>query len=70
MAGDAKAGYSHSPSHLQYHADFDWDNPNSTSIWQMTGNMASHYLNFVNQTMSPAMLAPCAAGSGLIIVNS
>ena len=34
--------------------DFDWDNPNLETIWQMTGKYGTPYFsNFVNSDMSP-----------------
>ena len=34
--------------------DFDWDNPNLTALWQMTGRYGIPYFsNFVNSDMSP-----------------
>lgn len=55
MAGDAKGRVFTFPiPTYNITADFDWDNPNITSIWQMTGKYGIPYFsNFVNSDMSP-----------------
>ncbi|MBN1906809.1 MAG: ribonucleoside triphosphate reductase [Deltaproteobacteria bacterium] len=55
MAGDAKGRVFTFPiPTYNITPDFDWDNPNLTSIWQMTGKYGIPYFsNFVNSDMSP-----------------
>ncbi len=55
MAGDAKGRVFTFPiPTYNITRDFDWDNPNLISIWQMTGKYGIPYFsNFVNSDMSP-----------------
>ncbi len=55
MEGDAKGRVFTFPiPTYSITADFDWDNPNLTTIWKMTGKYGIPYFsNFVNSDMSP-----------------
>jgi ribonucleoside-triphosphate reductase len=55
MAGDAKGRVFTFPiPTYNITPHFDWDNPNLTPIWQMTGKYGIPYFsNFVNSDMSP-----------------
>ncbi len=55
MEGDAKGRVFTFPiPTYNITADFDWDNPNLTMIWKMTGKYGIPYFsNFVNSDMSP-----------------
>ncbi len=55
MAGDAKGRVFTFPiPTYNITADFDWDNPNLTMIWKMTGKYGIPYFsNFINSDMSP-----------------
>ncbi len=55
MEGDAKGRVFTFPiPTYNITADFDWDNPNLTTIWKMTGKYGIPYFsNFVNSDMSP-----------------
>lgn len=55
MEGDAKGRVFTFPiPTYNITADFDWDNPNLDSVWQMTGKYGIPYFsNFVNSDMSP-----------------
>jgi anaerobic ribonucleoside-triphosphate reductase len=55
MEGDAKGRVFTFPiPTYNITADFDWDNPNLTAVWKMTGKYGIPYFsNFVNSDMSP-----------------
>jgi len=55
MEGDAKGRVFTFPiPTYNITVDFDWDNPNLTTIWKMTGKYGIPYFsNFVNSDMSP-----------------
>jgi ribonucleoside-triphosphate reductase len=55
MEGDAKGRVFTFPiPTYNITADFDWDNPNLTALWKMTGRYGIPYFsNFVNSDMSP-----------------
>ncbi|UCB48404.1 MAG: ribonucleoside triphosphate reductase [Deltaproteobacteria bacterium] len=55
MEGDAKGRVFTFPiPTYNITADFDWDNPNLSTIWKMTGKYGIPYFsNFVNSDMSP-----------------
>ena len=55
MEGDAKGRVFTFPiPTYNITADFDWDNPNLTPVWKMTGRYGIPYFsNFVNSDMSP-----------------
>jgi len=55
IEGDAKGRVFTFPIPTYYiTADFDWDNPNLETVWQMTGKYGIPYFsNFVNSDMSP-----------------
>jgi len=55
MAGDAKGRVFTFPiPTYNITEDFDWDNPNLTPVWKMTGRYGIPYFsNFVNSDMSP-----------------
>ncbi|MBW1913996.1 MAG: ribonucleoside triphosphate reductase [Deltaproteobacteria bacterium] len=55
MAGDAKGRVFTFPiPTYNITPDFDWDNPNLKSLWEMTGKYGIPYFsNFVNSDMSP-----------------
>lgn len=51
--------------------DFDWDNPNLDSVWEMTAKYGIPYFaNFVNSDMSPDdARSMCLSGSEFILVK-